>query len=234
MSTPGKLAALQGGPGADSERLGLTTSKPNVRHSTRAGQVTNSDHRFARSGRSRAGGDRLHLGSLVTAHSSATPAKAKNSGGDAGDRVPSEHVGDRLRTHCQCVPEWPQGGQRSLHRGVVDECRPLRSQHRPLHRGRRRLRGHECGVAGLHRGVVTSYRGRPSAGRPLRSSTVRSAPSTASVEWSALPAVPAPWSGHECRPLRSQHTPIAVRRRRRARRPIPAVGPPSRRVRRRS
>jgi hypothetical protein len=81
MSAPGKLAALQGGPGADSERLGLTTSKPNVRHSTRAGQVTNSDHRFARSGRSRAGGDRLHLGSLVTAHSSATPAKGKNQCG---------------------------------------------------------------------------------------------------------------------------------------------------------
>src|SRR3954468_8316427 len=43
------------------------TIKPNVRHSTRAGQVTNSDHWFARTGRSRAGGDRLHLGSLVTA-----------------------------------------------------------------------------------------------------------------------------------------------------------------------
>ncbi len=85
------------------------------------------------------------------------------------------------------------------------ECRPLRSQHRPLHRGRRRLRDHECGVAGLHRGVVTSYRGQVTqSGRPLavRSSTVRSAPSTASVEcassgpctvkWSRVPSAPLP------------------------------------------
>ena len=54
-----------------------------------------------------------------------------------------------------------------------------------LHRGRRRLGGHECGVAGLHRGVVTSYRGRPSAGRPLRSSTVRS-PLPARRAWSGV------------------------------------------------
>ena len=40
-------------------------SQPNVRHPICAAQVADPDYRFARRGRSRAGGDRLHLGLLV-------------------------------------------------------------------------------------------------------------------------------------------------------------------------
>ena len=67
----GGVITLQGG----------AQSSPNVRHSTRAGQVTNSDHWFARAGRSRAGGDRLHLGSLVTAHGWRHRAGTSNGSG---------------------------------------------------------------------------------------------------------------------------------------------------------
>jgi hypothetical protein len=78
-----------------------------VRHSTRAGQVADPNYRFARRGRSRAGGYRLHLvGSLVAP---TARCQAAAPGGIALCRAFEDEQRNRSRRFCRCQPNRDRG-----------------------------------------------------------------------------------------------------------------------------
>ena len=70
-----------------------------VRHSTRAAQVSDLNYRFTRRGRSRAGGDRLHLGLLVAPHTAKPPrglAKAASHNSSSSTSTPENERPNKI------------------------------------------------------------------------------------------------------------------------------------------